>query len=158
MEVFVRALNPEYVRTVCELAETSPYFQLLSIEFLHFEIGACDVKIQIQPKHVQRFGIVHGGVLASIIDTAAFWAVFPEIDEDKGMTSVDLKVNYLVPTTSGVLLAKGARIKMGRTLSLGEARVTDGEGKLLAYGSSTLITLPSSNFQAGGPLPRKFLD
>jgi len=155
----VRTLNPEYVKMICKKAEASPYFQLLSMKLLHFEIGACELKIEIQAaKHMQPFGRVHGGVLASIIDAAAFWAVFPEIDEDKGMTSVDLKINYLAPAISGVLLARGTRIKTGQTLSLGEAKVTDGSGKLLAYGTSTLIALPKSSFQADGvSMPRKFL-
>ena len=155
----MRTLNPEYVKTICNLTESSPYFQLLSMRIVHLEIGACELEIQIKAeKHMQPFGVVHGGVFASIIDAAAFWAVFPEIDEDKGMTSVDLKLNYLAPATSGVLRAQGTRIKVGQTLSLGEARVTDGQGKLLAHGSSTLITLPISGFQADGrPMPKKFL-
>jgi uncharacterized protein (TIGR00369 family) len=159
MEVFVRTLNPEYVKMICKLAETTPYFQLLSMRILHLEIGACDLEIPIQAqKHMQPFGVVHGGVFASIIDAAAFWAVFPEIDEDKGMTTVDLKINYLAPAVTGVLRARGTKIKVGQTLSLGEARVTDGNGKLLAHGTSTLITLPISSFQVdGSAMPRKFL-
>ena len=153
----MRALNPEYVKVVCALATASPYFQLLSMKLLGFEIGACDVEIPIQNKHLQPFGVVHGGVLSSIIDAAAFWAVFPEIDEDQGMTSVDLKVNYLAPAMTGLLIAKGKRIKVGRTLSLGEATVTDEKGRILAYGSSTLITLPSSNLQSDATAPHKFL-
>jgi len=155
----VRTLNPEYVKLLCKTAEASPYFQLLSMKLLHFEIGASELKIEIQAaKHLQPFGVVHGGVLASLIDAAAFWAVFPEIDEDKGMTSVDLKLNFLAPATSGVLLAKGTRIKVGQTLSVGEAKITDEKGKLLAYGSSTLITLPLSTFQTDDvSTPRKFL-
>ena len=153
----MRALNPKYVEAVCALASASPYFQLLSMKLLRFETGACDVEIAVQTKHLQPFGIVHGGVLSSIIDAAAFWAVFPEIDDDQGLTSVDLKVNYLAPAMAGVLIAKGKRIKTGRTLSLGEATVTNEEGKILAYGASTLFTLPSSNLQFDAKVPSKFL-
>ena len=153
----MRALNPEYVKAVCALASASPYFQLLSMKLLRFEIGACDVEIPIQTKHLQPFGVVHGGVLSSIIDAAAFWAVFPEIDEDQGMTSVDLKVNCLAPAMAGVLIARGKRIKTGRTFSLGEATVTNEEGKILAHGSSTLFTLPASNLQSAPSVPSKFL-
>ena len=154
----MRSLNPEYVTAVCAMASASPYFQLLSMKLVRFEIGACHVEIPVQAKHLQPFGIVHGGVFSSIIDAAAFWAVFPEIDEDKGLTSVDLKLNYLAPAAAGVLVARGKRIKAGRTLALAEATVSDENGKILAYGTSTLMILPSANLQAGAqPLPSKFL-
>lgn len=154
----MRTLNPEYVKAVCKITNASPYFQLLSMELLNFQIGAGDLQIRVQQKHIQPFGVVHGGVFSSIIDAAAFWAVFPEIDEEMGMTSVDLKLNYLAPSNAGLLIAKGKRIKVGRTLGLGEAQVTDESGKILAHGTSTLITLTTAGFQGDASIPPKFLD
>ena len=68
-----------------------------------------------------------------MIDTAASWAVFYGIeDQNAGLTSVDLKLNYLAPAMSGKLMAKGRLIKMGNTISYAEAHVTDASGKILA--------------------------
>jgi uncharacterized protein (TIGR00369 family) len=157
LEIRVRTLNPEYIEAIRK--HPSAFFELMSIKFLRVEIGACEVAIEVQPKHLQPFGVVHGGVFATLIDTAAFWAIFPEIDEDKGLTSVDLKLNFLAPSAAGMLIAKGKRIKTGQTLSLGEAEVRNEKGKILAYGSSTLMTLPASNLvPTGVPMPRKFLE
>lgn len=154
----MRKINPEYVRVVAEETNRCPYFTLLSMRIVDLEIGRSHLEIDVQEKHLQPFGIVHGGVFSSIIDAAAFWAVFTDVEEDVGMTTVDLKLNYLAPTGSGKLIARGRRIKLGRTLGLGEAEITDEQGRLLAHGISTLMVIPVMSFGASVPLPRKFIE
>jgi len=97
-------------------------------------------------------------VFSTIIDAATFWAVYPEVDENSGMTSVDLKLNYLAPASKGKLIAEGRRIKLGKTLGLGEAEVRDENGRILAHGTSTLIILPDFPFLHDRPLPAKFIE
>jgi uncharacterized protein (TIGR00369 family) len=155
--ISMRTLNPEYVRVGRTVANRSPYFSLMSMELLDFDIGTSRVEIRLQEKHLQPFGVVHGGVFSTIIDAAAFWAVYPEIDPEMGMTSVDLKLNYLAPATSGTLVALGRRIKVGKTLGLAEAQVANQDGRILAHGTSTVILLPEVSFAHEGTLPRKFL-
>ncbi|MFH0957642.1 MAG: PaaI family thioesterase, partial [Pseudomonadota bacterium] len=99
----------------------------------------------------------HGGVICSIIDAAAFWAVYGQAPEDVGMTSVDLKLNYLAPASGSKLLAEGKMIKLGRTLGYGQAEVMDENGRILASGSSTLMVIPDLSFRYAGQLPPKFL-
>lgn len=151
-------LNPEYVRYVADTANGCPFFSLLSMKIVTLEIGRAVLEIDLAEKHLQPFGVVHGGAFSSIIDAAAFWAVFPEVDETSGMTSVDLKLNYLAPATSGKLIAEGRRIKLGKTLGLGDAKVTDEAGKILAHGTSTLMVMPGFMFDPDGSAPKKFLD
>jgi uncharacterized protein (TIGR00369 family) len=103
--------------------------------------------------------MAHGGVFSSIIDAAAFWAVYCGIeDQEAGMTTVDLKLNYLAPAASGKLIASGRQIKLGRTLGYAEAEVLDENGKILAHGTSTLIILPGKAVKADSPLPPKFIE
>jgi uncharacterized protein (TIGR00369 family) len=129
------------------------------MKLLEFDIGKSLLEIEVEKgKHLQPFGFVHGGVFSSIIDAAAFWAVYPEVDEGMGMTSVDLKLNYLAPCSEGKLIARGKRIKLGKTLGLGKAEVTDQDGRILAHGTSTLIVLPDLTFVDRAPLPPKFID
>jgi uncharacterized protein (TIGR00369 family) len=150
-------INPEYREIVASTANRSPYFMLLGMQIRNFDIGTSLLEIDLEGKHLQPFGVVHGGVFSSIIDAAAFWAVYPEVPEEMSMTSVDLKLNYLAPATKGKLIARGTRIKIGKTLGLGAAEVTDETGKILAHGTSTLIVLPNRTFKNDGPLPPKFL-
>jgi uncharacterized protein (TIGR00369 family) len=122
-------------------------------------IGYSSLEIELAHKHLQPFGVVHGGVFASIIDAAAFWSVYYGIeDPDVGITTVDLKLNYLAPAVSGKLIASGRQIKVGRTLGYAEASVADQQGKVLAHGTSTLIILPGKAIETDPPLPPKFLE
>jgi uncharacterized protein (TIGR00369 family) len=152
----MRKINPAYVKEVCRITSECPYFKLQSMKLLELDIGRSLLEIDLAEKHLQPFGVVHGGVFATIIDAAAFWAVFPEADENLGMTTVDLNLNYLAPATTGKLVAKGSCIKLGKTIGLGSAEVTDENGKMLAHGTSTLMMIP--NFPFGHKdLPSKFL-
>jgi uncharacterized protein (TIGR00369 family) len=153
----MKKLNPEYIKRVNELANRCPYFELLSMKLVDVGIGFSLLEIDLEKKHLQPFGFVHGGVFASIIDAAAFWAIFYDIeDQNSGVTTVDLKLNYLAPAVSGKLIAKGAQIKLGKTLGYAEARVTDEAGRLLAHGTSTLMILPNHSLVLDRPLPPKF--
>jgi uncharacterized protein (TIGR00369 family) len=150
-------LNPDFVQAVTTLANQCPYFRLLSMNIRELALGHALLEVEMTEKHLQAFGYVHGGVFASIIDTAAFWAVFCELDEDVGITSVDLKLNYLAPVQKGKLTARGRRIKLGKTLGLGEADITGEDGRLIAHGTSTLIVLPGFGLAGQVSLPPKFL-
>ncbi|MGD1968791.1 MAG: PaaI family thioesterase [Desulfobacterales bacterium] len=151
--------NPEYIRRINEIVNDCPYFDLLSMKLLDVGIGYSLLEIELARKHLQPFGVVHGGVFASIIDAAAFWSVYYGIeDPDVGITTVDLKLNYLAPAVSGKLIASGRQIKVGKTLGYAEAQVKDQQEKVLAHGTSTVIILPGKALDADPPLPPKFLE
>jgi uncharacterized protein (TIGR00369 family) len=154
----MRKLNPKYVEAISALVNRSPYFSLLSMSIRKIELGYALLDIDVQNKHLQPFQAVHGGVFASIIDAAAFWAVYGEIEDNVGMTSVDLKVNYLAPAREGRLIARGRRIKIGKTLALGEAEVTNEKNRMVAHGTSTLMILGEVGGTLHGLLPPKFID
>ena len=149
--------NPEYIERVNRLVNRSPFFELLSMKIIDIGPGFSVVEIELSQKHLQPFGFVHGGVFASIVDAAAFWAIFYQIEnQNAGATTVDVKLNYLAPAVSGKLIAKGRQIKLGKTLGYAEAEVSTESGKLLAHGTSTLILLPGKGLTSDPPLPSKF--
>ncbi len=81
-------------------------------------IGYAEMEAIIEPKHFQPFAIVHGGLIASLIDSTTFWSVYMGIlDENDGLTSVDLKLNYLSSCSElgKKLIAKGKQIKLGKS-------------------------------------------
>jgi uncharacterized protein (TIGR00369 family) len=119
--------------------------------------GESRLEMVVEEKHFQPFGMVHGGVYASVVDAAAFWAVYPQIDDDFGITTVELKLNYLAPTSSGSLIAKGKSIKVGKSICLAEAFVEDKTGKLLAHGTETMMVLKDLKMEGHEELPSKFL-
>lgn len=154
----MKKINPEYVTRVNQLINRSPYFELLSMKIQDVGAGFSVLEIDLTRKHLQPFGFVHGGVFASIIDAAAFWALYYDIqDQNEGLTTVDLKLNYLAPAVSGKLIARGRQIKMGKTLGYAEAEVSDQGGKTLAHGTSTVIILAGKGLTDDPPLPPKFV-
>ena len=154
----MRTLNPEYVDRVFQTVNACPYFDLLSIEIRALSWGQSRLEIAVQEKHFQPFGMVHGGVFSSLVDATAFWAVYTQVDEGLGMTTVDLKLNYLAPVIKGLMIGKGRSIRVGKTLCLGEASIEDERGVLLAHGTSTMMILEDLEIEVGPESPPKFLD
>ncbi len=157
-------LNPEHLASVIDLINRGPYFRLLSMEIRELRAGYARVEIQLEEKHLNPFGGLHGGVYASLIDTAAYWAVYGDIEENAGLTSLDLSVDNLAAASSGLLVAEGRRIKAGRSICLAAVTVSSQQGKLLAHGTSKqLITqgiqsISQATAAMGRPdLPPKFL-
>jgi uncharacterized protein (TIGR00369 family) len=148
-------LNPKYKQTLSTIVNRSPYFSLLSMEIKDLEWGTCVLEVDLDEKHLQPFGCVHGGVIASVMDAAAFWAVFPRVKDGMGLTTVEIKVNYLAPVKNGKLVAKGRCIKIGRTLALGEAYINSAEGNLLAHGTATMMIIPDLKVEGQETLPPK---
>jgi uncharacterized protein (TIGR00369 family) len=146
-------LNPRYTEVVATLVNRSPYFSLLSMEIRDLQWGTCLLEVELGEKHLQPFGNVHGGAIASVVDAAAFWAVFPQVEKGLGLTTVEMKLNFLAPAQKGKLVAQGRCIKMGRTLALGEAHVKNGEGTLIAHGTATMMVVPDLHIPGFENLP-----
>lgn len=146
--------NPAYIAALQQSVRTAPYPSLIGMQLAAIDFDSCRIELTLAERHLQPFGIVHGGVLATLIDTATFWAGFLRLPEDAGMVNVDLKLNYLRAVSHGVLRAEGRCLRAGRVISYAEASVFDASGELLVHGTSTLMALPGKGLQLGVP---KFL-
>ncbi len=151
-------INPQHVHEVSRLINTSPYFDLLSMQVVEIASGFSRLEIDLARKHLQPFGYVHGGVFASIIDAAAFWAAYCDVEDPQAdLVSIDLSLNFLGPAQTGKLIAIGQQIKQGKTLAYAQAEVRDTNDKLLAHGTSTLLRI-ERKLVTDRPLPPKFLE
>lgn len=147
--------NDDYINKLIEMVNTSPYPRHLRMELVSISVDQAVVELKTEQCHLQPFGIVHGGVLATLIDTATFWSVFLKLPEDAGLVNIDLKLNYLKSVSSGAMTAQGRCIRAGRSINYAEASVKDKEGNLIAHGTSTLMMLPGKGIRVGA---KKFLD
>lgn len=132
----VKKLNPLHIDAIIDLINQGPYFRLLSMKVRELGKGYARVDINLEEKHLNPFGGIHGGVYSSLIDTAAYWAVYCDVEENVGLISLDINVNNLAPIKSGYLSVEGKRIKAGRSICIAEAAIIDQQGKYLAYGTS----------------------
>lgn len=134
--------NREKLDEIIRTANASGYFQLLDMEILEADRGKSRVRVVIGDKHRNSFGTVHGGVYCSALDAAIFFACFSTLESGKNMTSLEIKTNFLVPARSGEIIAEGSAAYQGRTILVGDGRVVDPSGTLLAKGVGTCIVLP----------------
>jgi len=147
--------NDNYINKLIEMVNTSPYPRHLRMQLVSISVDQAVVKLKTEQCHLQPFGIVHGGVLATLVDTATFWSVFLRLPEDAGLVNIDLKLNYLKSISTGLMTAQGRCIRAGRSINYAEASVKDKEGNLIAHGTSTLMVLPGKGIRVGA---KKFLD
>jgi acyl-CoA thioesterase len=121
--------------------EAVPYAQLLGIELEKVVPGEAILTLAIRPELSQNHGVVHGGAIASLIDTATAFAILTLLDPDERVTTVDLTISYLRPGLEGRLRATARVLRQGRRLLNTSAEVTNEAGKLLATALSTYIKL-----------------
>lgn len=135
-------LNPEHIKAVIELINQGPFFRLLAMEVCELRKGYSKVVVDLENKHLNPFGGIHGGVYSSLIDTATYWAVYCDVEENAGLISLDLKVDNLAPIKEGRLVVEGKRIKAGRNICIAEALIINTQGKYLAHGISKQMITP----------------
>ncbi|MET7684801.1 PaaI family thioesterase [Streptomyces sp. NPDC005423] len=95
-------------------------------------------------EHYNPIGSVHGGVYATLLDSAAGCAVQSTLPRGMGYTSLDLTVKFLRPVTVGTgrVRAVGTVLSAGRRTALAQARLLDSADRLLAHATSTCMLFP----------------
>ena len=87
--------------------------------------------------------MVHGGVIASLIDSATAFAIIPLLNADERTTTVDLTISYLRPLTAGSMVARAKVLRAGKRLIVVSAELFDDGRNLAATALSTYVRLPS---------------
>ena len=119
-----------------------PIASLLGMAATSVEVG--DVVFTCLPDEsvYNPIGVVHGGLVCTLLDTVAACAVHSTLPADVAYTSIEIKVSYLRPVRAGVrLTAHGWVTKPGRRAAFAEADVRDPSGVLLATASSTCLVM-----------------
>ncbi len=156
-------LNSLHIKELIKLINCGPYFQNLSMSIEEIGIGYSIVRIDIENKHLSPYGAIQGGVYSSMIDAATYWAAYPEIGEDAGLITMDVNVNYIGSIKTGRLHARGERLKVGKTVCISQAIISDEHGMILANGNSKLLvtqglqTIPQIKGYSSIKIPQKFI-
>ena len=118
-----------------------PVMDLIDMAGMEVEDGSVTVYLDPQEFHYNPLGSVHGGVLSTLLDTAAACSVHTTLAAGVGYTSLDLNVKFLRPVTvaTGRVTCRGAVLQRGRRTALAEARMTDSKGRLLAHATSSCL-------------------
>jgi uncharacterized protein (TIGR00369 family) len=135
----IKQMTPEEVE---QLVRRSPFHQWLGIKVLAVQDDGVELKASWREEwvvHPER-RYTHGGILASLVDVAADWAMVTRTR--RGVPTIDMRVDYHAAAMPGDLIARGRIVKWGNQFSVAEAQVFDEGGKLLASGRGTYFTAP----------------
>jgi uncharacterized protein (TIGR00369 family) len=127
-------MDPE--RTFAE----TPVNGLLSLRLCSRSAERVEVELDARPELAQEAGVVHGGLLALLADTAAVYLLWPDLPADRTLTSIEFKLNFLAAGRPGgpPLRAVATVLRKGRTVAVCESEVFQ-DGRRLCKGTFTYL-------------------
>lgn len=120
----------------------SAFQKLIGWKVEVWEEGYAVITCRIRPDFMNRGGVLHGGLIATLLDSVAGHAAFgvPPSDPSeprRGGVTLSFTINYLGTAHDGVLTVTGRRTGGGRSIIFARAEVVDAAGNLIAEGSGT---------------------
>jgi uncharacterized protein (TIGR00369 family) len=130
-----------------------PIFHLVDFTFGRIDGGRVEMVLKPQESQYNPIGSVHGGIIATVLDSVMACAVLSKLPVGRASTTLEIKVNYLrgVNRETGPMTAVGRVIHLGRQTAMAEASLSDASGKLYAQASTTclIFDVPGQSAPAG---------
>jgi len=114
-----------------------PFSKLIGMRLVDLSPGVAKIAIEMRDDLRQPSGVLHGGVTATLIDTAMAFAVRTHLPIEAATATIDLTVHYLRPHLSGTFICTAKVVRAGKRIFTVSAEVHGNEGKLIATGIST---------------------
>jgi uncharacterized protein (TIGR00369 family) len=115
--------------------------ELLDIDVIGTEADTAEVELVADERHLNPHGTVHGGAIATLVDTAMGAAVRREDTDDDAPVTIEMKVTYLESAAPGRLRASASVRRRGKRIIIAEADVTAEDGTAVAHGIGTFTSL-----------------
>jgi uncharacterized protein (TIGR00369 family) len=116
-----------------------------------FGVGKAVFTMEADPaQHGNVMGTLHGGVLATLADTAMGFAFATTLDSDESFATLEMKVSFLRPAWRSNLTATAAIVHRGKTTGLVECRITDERDRVIAHATSTCLVLRGAQAEGRG--------
>jgi uncharacterized protein (TIGR00369 family) len=118
-----------------------PIMETLGYDMVEITEGRAVFSIEPAEFHYNPIGVVHGGVSATLLDTAMACAVHSALPAGSGYTTLEFKVNFVrgITVDSGRMTAEGTLVHLGRSMATAEGRLTGADGKLYAHATTTCM-------------------
>ena len=118
-----------------------PFNKLLGVRIVRRHSDGVTIQCKLREELMNSAGVVHGGVLASLADTAVGIGLHNHFGRHRPITTTDLKINYLRPVKHGKAVARSHILRVGKNLCVGRVDLFDAERKLAAVAVVTYIIL-----------------
>ncbi len=106
------------------------------------EPGRVVLRMRVDKRHMQVHGVVHGGVLAALADTAGGLATYIGLPRVKRMATIEMKINYLEAVEGGTVEAEARLIRRGRHVAVVECDIRDHNKRLVGKALMTFFVGP----------------
>jgi acyl-CoA thioesterase len=114
-----------------------PLADLLGIRRTSMADGRCRFEVTVRPDHMNPHGVVHGGVVYSLVDYAMGGALTSRLAPGERCATLEVKINYLVPVASGVLTAEAWVVERTKRIGVLEAKVHVDGNRLVALATGS---------------------
>jgi acyl-CoA thioesterase len=139
-------LDPELEASIRRRLAANPFIKLVGIRVPQLGRGYARFVLPFKPDLANSIGLLQGGVIAALADEAVAFALYSLVKEGESFNTVEMKINFLAAVKEGEVEALAHIAKRGRTISLGEFEVRQGE-RLVAKGLCTYIHLAGRSEQ-----------
>ena len=137
-------LTDEQRRRVEAAREGVPFLKLLGVEVESVGPGSATLLLPVREELMRSDGILHGGAVASVIDSAFAFAITPLLADNERTVTIDMTIHYLRPLSGGVLKTIARVVRAGRRVITVSAELFDESGKLAATALSTYLRMISA--------------
>jgi acyl-CoA thioesterase len=117
--------------------------QLFGIELEDAGEGRAVLSLRVDAKHKQVHGVVHGGIIASLADTAGGFASYMTVSAGTRIATVEMKINFLEAVKGGTLTAAAQVLRRGKTFTVVDCDVRDAKQLLVAKALMTFAIIPA---------------
>ncbi|OAT79288.1 PaaI family thioesterase [Desulfotomaculum copahuensis] len=128
-------------KLIAENIPVPPIARLIGFNIVEIGDGQAVMELEAGTKHANPMGTLHGGVICDVADAAMGAAYYSTLEKDETFTTLELKMNFLKPVWQGLIRAEGRVIRKGKTIGLLQCEVTDSNNNLVAFATSTCMTL-----------------
>jgi len=146
--------DPDTVATIAEQyreAMSRGFIALMGTRFVRADPDRVELELDVTPELHQPYGIVHGGVFSSIVETAASMGAGLWFAGRGDVVGLQNTTHFLRAVRDGTLRAVATPVHRGRTQQLWLVEVTDASDRLVARGELRLANIESADRLAGGP-------
>jgi len=130
-------ITDEHRRIAADTLHNLPFSKLMGMRLVDMQLDMAVIKIDMRDDLRHPGGILHGGVTATLIDTAMAFAVRTRVGPNEGTATIDLTVHYLRPHIDGAFTCTAKVVRAGKRIFTVSADVHNEQGQLLATAIST---------------------